>query len=208
MHVTACLLLFAAILAGDNLLIPPAEYRPKLPDGAWKYTPAKYTQRIATTNGRPTIRAVPISAMPDTRWHASGGLLGVKGWRSEKWKWTPRPEREWVAGIVVLNSFNNYQTELGMVRTYPVGTEFHDVLYNEKSGKVFEHRVRKKEADGWDSHVEYRDEKERPPGYTGLKVSCASCHREAGTGGYAVGLVPGGDTVLSDPWDWTIARGY
>jgi cytochrome c len=71
---------------------------------------------------------------------------------------------------------------------------------------MFEHRVRSKDSGRWYSRIEYVDEAARPDGYTGLKVSCASCHSEAGTGKYNDGLVPGGDTVLSDPLDWSLVR--
>ena len=67
-------------------------------------------------------------------------------------------------------------------------------------GKPFEIRQREKKNGRWDSSILFRDKAARPPGYTGLKLACSTCHDEAGTGGYGVGLVPGGDGVLSDPF--------
>ncbi len=102
----------------------------------------------------------------------------------------------------------NVQQELALRRDYPLGTRFDEVLTNTETGKVFEHRVREKTApDGfvkWVSRVEFKDEGSRPKGYTGLKSSCSSCHNICGTGKYGAGLIPGGDTVFSDPLDWSL----
>ena len=183
---------------------PPPPYKPELPAGSVAFVSAKWTQEIAVTNSRDRISPVPVSRL-ESKWHGSGGLVGIKGWRSEKWKYLPTEPSHWVGDIAVRNSFNSYQNNRGIKRSYPNGTEFHDVLRND-AGLVFEHRVRTKDSGRWSSQIVYRDVSSRPYGYVGLKQSCASCHDEAGTGGYAVGLVPGGDTVISDPLDWNVAQ--
>lgn len=180
----------------------PRKYVPELPAGAVEYRSDGWTQEIAVTNGFDRITPVPISHL-EAKWHGSGGLVGLRGWKSKKYRVIPEGKKvaTWIDNIQVLNSSGYYQPNRGIKRAYPDGTEFHDILTND-TGEIFEHRVRKKENGQWESSVEYSDEKARPPGYRGLKVSCNSCHNEAGTGGYATGLVPGGDTVLSDPLDW------
>ena len=179
-------------------------YSPALPKGAVEYQSDGHTQEIAVTNGYDRITPVPIANL-EAKWHGSGGLVGIKGWQSRKYRLIPGPVKTWVGEIQVLNSLGYYQANRGLKREYPDGTEFHDVLRNEL-GEVFEHRVRKKHDGQWESAVEYTNEAARPKGYTGLKVSCNSCHSEAGSGKYAAGLVPGGDTVLSDPLDWKLLR--
>lgn len=188
------------------LLVSP--YEPDVPAGATKYESAKYTQSISVLNDRDTIVAVPILSLPDTRWNQPGGLEGVTGYTTEKYRYVPEAPRRWLGNIGVRNSFGYTQQNRGLLRQYPDGTRFDEVLRNAGSGEVFEHRVRVKREGRWLSEVYYRDESEYPKGYTGLKVSCSSCHNEAGTGGYAVGLVPGGDTVLSDPLPWELWLGY
>lgn len=183
-----------------------AAYEPTLPAGAVRYQSTSYTQEIAVTNGRDRITPVPISRL-ESKWHGSGGLVGLRGWYSEKFKYLPAPATHWVGDIAVLNGFNSYQNNRGIKRLYADGTEFHDVLRNADTGAVFEHRRRSKRDGFWHSEVVHRDVAARPAGYTGLKVTCASCHGQAGSGNYAAGLVPGGDGVLGDPLEWHVA-GY
>lgn len=180
----------------------PEAYEPDL-GKAVRFASTKWTQEIAVTNSRDRITQVPIAGL-EAKWHVSGGMVGVKGWTSDKYKYLPTAAAYWVGNINVLNSLGYHQQNRGIRRAYPDGTEFHDVLRND-AGIVFEHRVRKKDNGLWASQVIYRDLEARPIGYYGLTQSCASCHSEAGTGKYAAGLVPGGDTVLSDPLDWNVA---
>ena len=133
-------------------------------------------------------------------------MHGIKGAVSEKFRTLPAEPKNWVGVIQVKNSFGYMQPNRGMKREYPDGSRFDDVLSYQ--GVVFEHRMREKKEGKWKSRVAYSNEKARPPGYTGLTATCASCHSEAGTGKYGVGLVPGGDTVISDPLPWTLARPY
>jgi len=199
---------------------PPAaapEYDPLLPDGAEPYESARYTQNIAVVNDRDRIAPHTIASLPDRRWHQPGGLEGVSGWRSERYRHLPGPVRTWVGNVEVENSIptgrlkpdgtpEHYrQFNRSIQREYPDGTRFDELLVNAATGKVFEHRVRTKRAGRWLSEVWHKDEAQFPAGYAGLKVSCSSCHAEAGTGKYDAGLVPGGDTVLSDPLPWHVA---
>ena len=95
---------------------------------------------------------------------------------------------------------SNFQHNRGHLRSYPDGTEFHDVLTNTKTGRVFEHRVAEKEDGRWRRYILFRDKQQWPAGYERPSVSAwPARHADAGTGGYATGLVPGGDTILSDP---------
>ena len=182
-----------------------------LPAAAVAYTQAKTTQSISVLNDRDHIEAVSIAGLDDKRWHQPGGLEGIDRalYRSQTFRTMPSEGRvrSWIGNIGVKNSFGFTQQNRGILREYPVGTRFDEVLTNAQTGKAFEQRTREKTRDGWTSTVTFADEGARPAGYTGLKVSCASCHNEAGTGKYAAGLVPGGDTVLSDPLDWSLVSG-
>lgn len=187
-----------------------------LPDGAERYEPTKWTQAIDVIDGRRRIDQVPIADI-DSKWHQSGGMEGIdkKLWTSEKYRVRPAGSKTWIDDIVVKNG-KTYrdsdgtvkeatQKEKGIVQEFVNGTRFDDVLKN-SDGVVFEHRMRAKADGKWASKVLYANEDARPAGYTGLKVTCASCHNQAGTGGYGVGLVPGGDTVLSESLDWSQRR--
>lgn len=206
--------LLIALLAvpAAALAAPPGGYTPDLPAGAVRYESEKYTQAISKLYDTPRVRKVPVREL-EARWHQSGGMHRVSGARSEKFRTLPPGKRvdyrlallEIENGIPKPGGGNYRQKEYAVQRSYPVGTRFDDVLYN-RHGQVFEHRVREKTWKGWKSRVAFSDQLRRPPGYAGLKQSCASCHDEAGSGGYAKGLVPGGDTVLSDPMDWSVAR--
>lgn len=163
-----------------------------------RFLPARFTQRIAVTNDRDTITPVPRAGL-EAKWQVPGGMVNVHGWRSTLYKHVPAGGSQWVGNIAVWNG-SNFQNNRGHIRSYPDGTEFHDVLTNTKTGKVFEHRVAEKTEGEWYRYVLFRDRKQQPEGYQRLaSKACAACHAEAGTGGYATGLVPGGDTVLSDP---------
>lgn len=187
----------------------PKDYTPELPEGAKPYKRARFTQSIAVRGNSDVIEAVPIKLL-ERKWHVSGGMEGVHPmlWRSEKFKYVPpAPVRAGIANVFVKTDGGG-QFNRGIVRSYPDGTRFDDVLYSTETGKVFEHRVRQKKNGAWESDVVYKDESARPKGYAGLKMTaCAECHSEAGTGKYGVGLVPGGDTVLSDPLPWSVRRG-
>lgn len=181
---------------------PKKAYAPDLPPGCESYQPARHTQSIYRLDSRPRIDRVSTDAL-EAKYRVSGGMVGVRGWRSAKFRLLPRAPRYRIALISVKNSYGYMQEEQGIVREYADGTRFDDVLSSD-AGVVFEHRVREKQGGRWTSSIAYKDESARPKGYAGLSVSCASCHGDAGSGGYAVGLVPGGDTVISDPMDWSL----
>lgn len=181
-------------------------YSPDLPRDAAEYNSATYTQSVFRLNDRPTLRLERIRNVGENqKWVRSGGLPLATVFFSRKYRSGGKPTYK-TTYIPVLNSFGHYQNELGLTRTYPDGARFDDVLYNEYGG-VFEHRIREKLNGKWTSRIEYKEPTVRPKGYTGLTETCASCHNQAGTGGYGVGLVPGGDTVISDPMDWSQLNG-
>ncbi len=185
-------------------------YSPKLPKGAVKYEVAIYTQEIAITNGFDRITPVRRNRLK-REWQMSGGMVDLAhavavGVKSDKYRYLPAPPKTWVGNVAVVNQFGHVQYNRGIIREYVDGTRFDDILYYK--GVLFEHRVREKVKGQWKSSILHTDEKARPPGYKGLGKSCASCHDQAGGGSYAEGLVPGGDTVISDPLDWNVTRGY
>lgn len=161
---------------------------------------AKVTQSIFVLDNRDVIEPVGRSKLEE-KWQVPGGMVGVTGWEVEKWGLVPERPRHFIANIAVKNSFGFFQDNRGIRRRYPDGTRFDEVLKNAATGEVFEHRVAEKTDGVWKRYVAFSETTARPKGYHGLKQTCASCHDEAGTGGYAVGLVPGGDTVISDPLD-------
>lgn len=178
----------------------PAQFA--FPVGFEKYTPASYSQSIFTLNNAPAIRPVPRTELIQ-KWHQAGGLEGVNKalWRSDVYRKMPSEPDVFQARMPVKNSLGFIQHELGWTRKYHDGTQFMDVLTNRETGEVFEIRLRTKQDGKWVSEVDYRNRAHRPLGYRSVSVSdCNSCHSEAGTGNYGVGLVPGGDTVLSDPF--------
>ncbi len=168
--------------------------------GLVQYKPAQWTQEIAVTDGRDRISKVHRSLIEDQHlWGQPGGMFGIRGWKSDLYKYVPEGGSLWIGNIGVKNSFGYYQPNRGHKRSYPDGTIFVDVLSNAKTGKVFEKRIREKQSGLWQSYISFKKPEERPIGYHGLKQSCVSCHKDAGSGKYGVGLVPGGDQTLSDP---------
>ncbi len=168
------------------------------PEGAERYMPAKVTQSIYTLNNSPAIDRVDRRQLKAETF-VPGGMESVQGWRSDLYRYVPPGwQRSWRARMPVVNSFGATQYELGWTRAYPDGTYFIDALSNSE-GEPFEIRMREKIGGRWQSYIAWKNIDARPTGYHGLNRSCASCHEQAGTGGYAVGLWPGGDTVLSDP---------
>ena len=221
------ILLSALMLGGDSSQLtgdpPPVQPDPPavavavkdiVPPTAVEYRPAVYTQSIFklapsfNAVAVPTIRPVPIRDIP-TKWHQSGGLAGVIGATSRKFRTLPTGKKvvHSVRLVPVGNDDKNpasTQDEYAITRIYPDGTRFDDVLI--ARGGVFEHRVREKVSGSWKSRIVYTNNAYRPAGYVPLRQSCDSCHGEAGGGSYGVGLVPGGDGVLSDPLDWILVK--
>jgi hypothetical protein len=173
-----------------------------------RYKRAAFTQSIFNRGIQEPVSRLLVAP----KWHQSGGMEGIKGFRSDLYRFLPALPRVWIGEIEVNNGgdithYNQFgrivsvergkstQIEFGWKVEYANGTRFLDVLST--GGKVFEVRSRTKGDGKWASLLLFEDKAARPLGYTGLTVSCASCHSQAGTGGYATGLVPGGDGVLS-----------
>lgn len=180
---------------------------PRLPAGARKFgstSSPRWTQFVFTMGGRGMIGRTLVA---DPKWTTPGGLLGVRGWRAERFKLVPGKVAYRVGSVLVRNRFGVMQQEERLERSYPDGSRFDEVLINDKTGRVFEHRVRRKEGGAWKSFTAHDDPSEYPAGYTGLTMSCASCHSKEPAGDvaeYSKGLVPGGDTVISDPIDFSM----
>ena len=190
------------LLALASLSLPDREQviRSEIPADAVRYESAKNTQSIFRLDERRVIRAVPRTELEE-KWQVPGGLVGVKGWRSDLYFRAVAGGEQYKAFIPVQNGLGYFQNEVGYVRRYDDGTEFYDVLSNTKSGKVFEVRLREKVQGVWAFRVPYRNEDVRPAGYKGV-TRCNSCHSQAGTGSYGTGLMPGGDGTISQPlWD-------
>lgn len=171
--------------------------------GLAKYRSAKNTQSIYVVTEVNGYRHDQIDRIPRAsllkKWQVPGGMEHSQGWSSQLYKHVPSPPKSYIADIPVKNSFGYFQNNRGWKREYPNGTVFVDAL--SKDGKVFELRVAEKKDGAWHRFVDYRDRSARPHGFQKISAGdCRSCHDEAGTGGYAVGLVPGGDTVISDPF--------
>ena len=167
----------------------------KFPSEMKPYKRSEFTQNIFTTNGFTVHHIEPVRRSNlERKWQVSGGMADVKEFRSDLYRYFPEYPSTWVDNIPVWNG-SNFQNNRGWKIEWPDGSKFMDVLSNK--GEVFEIRQRKKESGKWNSLVLFEDPKARPIGYTGLSVSCASCHSQAGTGSYGAGLVPGGDGVIS-----------
>jgi hypothetical protein len=179
------------------------------------YKRAENTQSIGKNVNTPFIKVVSRLGL-DKKWHQSGGMAEIKDFHSDIYRDTKIKPRIFQG---VINVGNGYfwqpngrfdltktdkpitQPEVGWKREYPNGARFMDVLSNTKLKKVFEIRKLEKHEGSWFIFADYEDPSARPKGYNGkIGVSCGSCHAEAGFGGYNVGLVPGGDMVLSDPF--------
>lgn len=159
------------------------------------YHTARYTQEIAVTNERDRITPIHRKHL-ETRWQVPGGLDGLTGWTSRLFH--SASGRRFIADIPVWNG-SNYQNNRGWQRRYDDGTVFADVLSTDAG--IFEVRVAEKTNGEWQRYVAYSDVTKAPVGYRRLSsADCRKCHAEAGTGNYAAPLVPGGDTVFSDPY--------
>lgn len=195
---------FALLL---SLAATASAVEPWQPDNWSRYTRykrAEYTQAIAHySDGRLSIEKVPRSSL-ERKYQVPGGLEHATAWRSDIYRLAKAPEQP-LRPIPVLNSFGNYQHEQGYYRAWRDGSRFVDVLTNTATGRVFEVRVAIKGRDRpgeWHRFVDFRDVSQQPPGYRRVRSSeCRSCHDEAGSGKYGLGLVPGSDTVISHPFE-------
>jgi hypothetical protein len=132
-------------LRGDGKAAGPWPGMFPFPKRLNRFKPTQVTQEIFVlgNNGidRDVINAVPRSRL-EAKWQVPGGMEGIKGWKSDLYRYVPYEPDHWIGDISVLNSFNNFQKNRGHLRSYPDGTEFHDVL--SKDDVVFEHRIRDK----------------------------------------------------------------
>lgn len=204
-QITIALGLTSIIIGGGKSLPPANAPWPRemdFPANMVPYQRATKVQQLADTsfNGSAFISSIAINdryELDDKRWHQSGGMLGIpkSEYRSDLYRYFPTDPEVWIGDVQVKNSFGYFQTVQGWRVNYADGTKLMDVLSHK--GKVFEIRQRTKQDGKWQSILAYENIENRPPQYTGLTVSCNSCHKEPGTGGYAKGLVPGGDGVFS-----------
>ena len=180
-----------------------SKWNPDLLAGATQYTTERYTQSLGrATDGEYLVHQWGLARLP-ARWRLSGGMEGINAslWRSHKYRFIPGRTAESISAFAI-----DGQRWWGLARTYPDGTAFHDVLSNVKTGLVFEHRKREKIRGVWQAEVLFRDRSQRPEGYGGLTVACASCHDQAGERLSGTLLLSGGDTVFSDPLPWHLLR--
>lgn len=170
--------------------------------GMERYEPATATQSIFKYTGNPhgIIRSVP-RADTEAKYRVPGGLLGVSGWRSELYRYTPTKPRQWFGMIGVTNSLGSVQYEAAYQRSYDDGCEFDDVLINTDTDRVFEHRIAQKVDGKWERFIAFKDQSERPDGYIPPRSGeCATCHSDAAKGKYGVGLPAGSDEIFSEPF--------
>lgn len=183
---------------------PPWRSPVAYPEGLRPFAGTKETQSLYILGSRHVVEKVSTDTL-EAKWRTSGGLVGVRGWASAKYRLVPGGVATRLGWVSITNGLGYEQAARGLVRSYPDGARFDDVLSN-SDGVVFEHRIREKKGGKWFSRVAYKDEAARPKGYAGLTVGCATCHMDnPGSGSYGKGLIPGGDTVFSDPLDWKVA---
>lgn len=154
------------------------------PEGAVRYHTAKWTQEPGP-NGE--VVKVPRSNH-EMIWRVPGGMDTVSGWTSDLFR-SPSPRVQTWRGQMPGVPFSMS----GFKREYLEGAWVYDNL--SYRGKSFELRIREFKNGKWDAYVAWKSVENRPPGYTGLKQKCASCHDQAGLPGR-----PGGHTIFSDPF--------
>jgi len=166
-----------------------------------RYQRAKFSQRIYTMGGFRNHYIDPVDRSTLDEWtRIPGGLEKVTGWSSVLYRRVPSV-KSWIGDIGVRNRFGDIQTNRGWKREYGNGSMFAEVLSTPRG--VFEVRVARKDDGRWSRKVEYRNRMTAPAGYVGAPA-CATCHNAdsgPGTGSYEGGLVPGGETIFSDPFD-------
>lgn len=177
-----------------------------VPHGLKAYTPTQWGQYLVIRNDRPyhawhDIRAldpavnVAVRTNPNQLppWNASGGMSGLKGWRSIKMtNATPDKVKTWKENLKVAGTS---QLLPGWRWSFPDGTIFTDLLVND-AGKPFELRVREKTNGKWTSMVAFEDAAEAPKGYKAAG-NCRSCHDKAGSSEQYGLAVRGGDGVFT-----------
>jgi hypothetical protein len=173
-------------------------------DGMRVYPRTKFVQRVAVTNGAPSLSwygldqddvwaNAPPSINPNrlAPWRTPGGLDGVHGWESTLAVYLPSSPAVRLEPTPIANG--------GLIPayrwTYPDGTVFADLLTH--GGRPFELRMREKTDGRWDSFVAWRNRDARPAGYVGAGKRCAECHDRAGASEQYGIMLRGADTVFS-----------
>ena len=131
------------------------------------YALPKASQRIATTNDRPSrgfhsVRTDEKNINAEYPYIGSGGMdFAKKGtWHNVTGLAIPEGDKikVWAQRTPVLNSFGSYQQEEAMFWTFPKGTQAFDVLLRKNdygSEHIFTIRKREKVGDKWDDGVQY-----------------------------------------------------
>ena len=179
-----------------------------------RYEPARFTQRVFN---RTETKPVDRNTL-EAKWRVPGGLTNAHGWSSVLYKYIPKGGEVWRGDIQVFaNNYwmtidgqlvlgedgkakKSYQTETAWQRRYPDGTVFADVLAN-SDNEIFAVRFAEKVDGAWDRYTPYKNRRAEPLGYVQpSSKQCVECHSQAGTGGYGDAWIPGGDTVISEPF--------
>lgn len=167
-----------------------------------EYQAAKLVQVSGNRTGRGVNWSVPRStAGLDLKWSAPGGLAGVDGWYNVLLRSPGNRSRTWLdhkhdeTDPVPL-----YISPIVYQRSYDDGAKFADILVNASTDRVFEVRTAEKKDGAWHRVAAWRDRSAYPAGYRSVAANeCATCHDQAGGGGYGSARIPGGDGILSEP---------
>lgn len=147
--------------------------------GARFYSLKPLYQNMYTMSSRPYVDYDSIHDPAAPEHHpfiVSGGMQGLKGWRSDKALMIPDGKK-----VEVWRQYEEVRAFAPTIRyrwKFPAGTVAYDVLSTDKG--VFEVRTQTRADDGWETKVTFKDEDARPDGYAGLQQSCASCHSHTG----------------------------
>lgn len=166
----------------------------KILDDLEIYDTARMTQKSGNRTGAGANFIVQRAAVGE-KWLSPGGLEGVRGWRNVLLRSPENRARYWLGPARP----QEWLSEIIHQRHYADGALFADVLIG-KDDQIFEVRTAEKREGQWRRRVAYRNEEFFPVGYRPVALSkCAECHDQAGTGGYGVAMIPGGDGILSEP---------
>jgi hypothetical protein len=139
----------------------------EFPDTLKFYSLPKASQRIATTNDRPSrgfhlLRRGEQNINLEFPYVTSGGMdqAEVGAWRNVTGLAIPEGGKikVWAQRTPILNSFGSYQQEEMLFWKFPSGTQAYDVLIRKNddgSEHIFTIRVRERDDKGWDSGLSY-----------------------------------------------------
>lgn len=147
------------------------------PEGLEFYNLEKLYQAASTENNGRDKFNIPtnISDHETKEFSVSGGMAEVHTslWKSVKGLDIPPGSK-----IKVWKEDTNVRAYSSVPLTrwrFPEGTVAYDVLLDDE-GKPFEIRSQVKTAKGWKTIPGHKNPSRFPPGYVGLRQSCASCH--------------------------------